>query len=327
MNDDITFVEKLTNSNDKKQHTTPTLAFLLSNFRLFIFKATQLYLRHPLKLFKPIKYDTLFYLRIVDKYHAGLKKSSRYSNNMFINNLITNNSLCVIYRSIKTNGLSTLYDKVLPPLLANSISGTVLFTTYLTLNKMNSDLLFVNGFVSGIVNTFVNTPLQNFYNNKIINNEPKILELHKNNKSLIKYVITNFNKEDFKSNINTINKKQVMRLLYLREGLSYATYFSVFEKLNDKNKNVWNTLTSGIFATVSLQIVNYPLTRVESIMTNFNVNSYKDFSKSLNELKLFEKRSVTRILYQGFLRNTISNLPSMTTTLILLYYLIYFNNY
>lgn len=305
----------------KKEPKTPTVAFLLSNFRLFILKATQLYLRHPLKLFKPISYDALFYLRMIDKYNSGVNKNKRYSKNTIINNIITNNSLCVVFRAARKNGFSTLYDKVLPPLVANSISGTILFTTYLTLNKMNCDLPFFNGFASGIVNNFVNTPLQNFYVNKIINNQAEVIDLHKNNGSLIKYIISNFDKDSARSRSAHGNKRHVMLLAYAREGLAYATYFSLFERLNKKERGVWNTLSAGLLATVSLQLIKHPLSKLESIMHNFEVSSYRDVRRSINELKLLEKKSTLAILYQGFFRNTLSYLPSMTTTLILLDYL------
>lgn len=314
--------KNLTTSDGKKKNaSTPTVAFLLSNFRVFIFKSTQLYLRHPFKLFKPIKYDTLFYLRIVDSHSRGANKGNMYSRNSIINNVLANNSLCVVYRSVKMNGFSALYDKVLPPLIANSISGTVLFSSYLTLNKLNPESVFFNGVFSGVANNLVNTPLENFYKNKIINNESTLIELHKNNKSLIKYVFANFTRQNIKSAYPPGIRNHLLSLVYLREGFSYGTYFSVFEKVNEKGKNVWNTLAAGMLATVSLQLLNYPLHRLETIVTNFGVENKKTLRKAFEALKLLEKKSVTRILYQGFLKNTLSYLPSMTTTLILLDYL------
>ncbi|XBW36441.1 hypothetical protein QEN19_002019 [Hanseniaspora menglaensis] len=314
-----------TRENENKKKPKNTLqALLLSNFRLFIFKSTQIYLKNPLKLFKPTKYDTFFYLRVIDNYQHQLHNKQLYAKNVIINNIITNNSLCVIYRSIKVNGLKTIYDKVLPPLIANSISGTILFTTYLTIDKFNSGSVFFNGFVSGIVNTAVTRPLENFYKHKIIANQKEIIDLHKKNKSFIKYIYQNFDKASTLNSFKPGTEKQLLKLIYLREGLSYGIYFHVFESFKESEKSeksVWKTLSAGLLATGSLQLLNYPLTRLESIINNFGTKNLKSFAKAVDEIKMLEKRSTVSIFYQGFLKNTVSYMPSMTLTLLLLDYL------
>ena len=161
MNNDIYNLER-------RPKTAPEIGFLISSFRLLVYKTTQLYLRNPLKLFKPVKYDTLYFLRIIDN-HQSVVNQRRFVKNNLLNNIIQNNSLCVIYRTVKMSGLKTVYDKILPPLIANTVSGTVLFTTYLTLDRFQLYSSIINRFVATMVKNSINTPFENFYSNKLYN--------------------------------------------------------------------------------------------------------------------------------------------------------------
>ena len=303
---------------DGRPKTASELGFLLSSFRFAIYKTTQLYLRHPLKLFKPVKYDTLYFLRIIDN-HQSAVDSRRFSSNRLLNNIIQNNSLCVIYRTIKMSGLKTVYDKILPPLVANTVSGTILFSTYLTLDKFQLYSSFSNGVLAGLLNNAVNTPLENFYNNKILNNEKEIIEIHKKNKSLLRYIYKNINKESLMN--HSPSAKFLFPYVYLKEGLSYGVYFYVFEKFRKDNGNMWNVLKSGVLATISLQMINHPMKRLDAFSRHHSITGLKQFFITLRNVSVIKNQSYFNILYKNFVNDCFYKLPSMTGTLILLDYL------
>lgn len=303
---------------ERRPKTAPEIGFLISSFRLLIYKTTQLYLRNPLKLFKPIKYDTLYFLRIIDN-HQSVVNTRRFAKNNLLNNIIQNNSLCVIYRTVKMSGLKTVYDKILPPLIANTVSGTVLFTTYLILDKFQLYPSFVNGFVAGIVNNAVNTPLENFYTNKILNNQKQIIDIHQNNGSLLKYIYANVDRKSLTNHSRSANF--LFPYVYLKEGLSYGLYFYVFEKFRKDDDSMWNVLKSGVYATLALHSVNHPMKRLDMFSRTHGVTSLGQFFGTLKNVRLIKNESYFNILYKGFVKDCLYTLPSMTGTLLLLDYL------
>lgn len=303
---------------EKRSKTAPEIAFLVSSFRLAIFKTTQLYLRNPLKLFKPVKYDTLYFLRLIDN-HQSTTNNKRFAKHHLLNNIIQNNSLCVVYRSVKILGFKAIYDKILPPLVANIACGTALFTTYLTLDNLNYFSSFSNGFLSGIVNNAINTPLENFYNNKILNDQKKVIDIHQNNGSLLRYIYDNLDKNSIKN--HSISAKFLFPYVYLREGLSYGAYFYVFEKLGAGKEGLWDKLRSGIFATIALQSVNYPMKTFEQFNRHHGIISFPEFMRTFKNAKLIKGESYPGMLYKGFAKNCLFKIPTMTGTLILLDYL------
>ncbi|SGZ40996.1 uncharacterized protein HGUI_03196 [Hanseniaspora guilliermondii] len=303
---------------ERRSKTAPEIAFLVSSFRLAIFKTTQLYLRNPLKIFKPVKYDTLYFLRVIDNHQSKIT-SKRFANNNILNNIIQNNSLCVIYRSIKASGFKTIYDKILPPFVANTVSGTVLFTTYLTLDRLNYFSSFTNGFLAGIVNNAINTPLENFYNNKILNNQKRVIAIHQNGGSLLKYIYENLDRNSLKN--HSISAKFLFPYVYLKEGLSYGAYFYVFEIFKADKERMWDVLRSGVYAAISLQLVNHPMRNLDRFSRHHRITSLADFIKTLKSAKLVNRESYTKLLYKGFVKDCLFTLPTMTGTLILLDYL------
>lgn len=303
---------------EKRSKRAPEIALLVSSFRLAISKTIQLYLRNPLKFFKPVKYDTLYFLRLIDN-HQSTTNNKRFAKNHLLNNIIQNNSLCVIYRSVKISGLKAIYDKILPPLAANMACGTALFTTYLTLDNLNYFSSFSNGLLSGFVNNAINTPLENFYNNKVLNNQKQVLSIHQNNGSLLKFIYDNLDKNSLKN--HSISAKFLLPYVYLREGLSYGAYFYVFEKLGADKERLWDKLRSGIIATISLQSVNYPMKNLEQFSRHHKITSLSELMKTLKNAKLIKGEPYSSMLYKGFAKNCLFKIPSMTGTLILLDYL------
>lgn len=304
---------------EKRSKTAPEIGFLVSSFRLAIFKTTQIYLRDPLKLFKPAKYDTLYFLRLIDNHQSTIKKKKGFAKNSLLNNIIQNNSLCVVYRSVKVSGIKAIYDKMLPPLVANIACGTALFTTYLTLDNLSFFGSFSNGFLAGIVNNAVNSPLENFYNNKILNNEQKVIGIHENNGSLLKYIYNNLDKNSLKN--HNISAKFLFPYVYLREGLSYGAYFYVFEKFGADKEALWDKLRSGILATISLQSISYPMKNMELFSRHHRIASLTEFIGTFKNVKLTTGELYSSMLYKGFANNCLFKLPTMTGTLLLLDYL------
>jgi len=109
--------------------------------------------------------------------------------------------------------------------------------------------------------------------------------------------------------------------VYLKEGLSYGVYFYVFEKFRKDNGNMWNVLKSGVLATVSLQMINHPMKRLDAFSRHHSITGLKQFFITLRNVSVIKNQSYFNILYKNFVNDCFYKLPSMTGTLILLDYL------
>lgn len=107
-------------------HKSSNQAVTLSTagIRAVIYQLQALYLRTPVKLFRPSRFDYLAYVRELATKHDNLDRKP-YS-------LRTHSSLAMFINVIRKEGWKFIPEKVLPPLLANSATGLILYGTYLT---------------------------------------------------------------------------------------------------------------------------------------------------------------------------------------------------
>ncbi|CAH2352567.1 hypothetical protein CLIB1423_07S02498 [[Candida] railenensis] len=95
-----------------------------AGIRALIYQLQALYLRTPVKLFRPSRFDYLAYVRELANKHDNLD-GKPYS-------VRTHSSLAMLINVIRKEGWKFIPEKVLPPLLANSATGLILYGTYLT---------------------------------------------------------------------------------------------------------------------------------------------------------------------------------------------------
>lgn len=95
-----------------------------AGIRALVYQLQTLYLRTPVKLFRPLRFDYLAYVRqLANQYTGMLDKPYKFR---------THSSLGIIVSVWKREGWRFIPEKVLPPLLANSATGLILYVTYLT---------------------------------------------------------------------------------------------------------------------------------------------------------------------------------------------------
>ena len=92
--------------------------------RALIYQLQSIYLRTPIKLFRPSRFDYLAYVRALANKHDNIEnKPYRF---------MTHSSLGMVINVVRKQGWKFIPDQILPPLIANSATGVILYATYLT---------------------------------------------------------------------------------------------------------------------------------------------------------------------------------------------------
>lgn len=94
-----------------------------AGMRALIYQLLSIYLRTPLKLFRPSRFDYMVYVREQANKHTDiLSKPYKFR---------THSSLAILISVLKREGWRFIPDNILPPLIANSATGFILYGTYL----------------------------------------------------------------------------------------------------------------------------------------------------------------------------------------------------
>lgn len=235
------------------------------------------YIRVPVKLFKPARVDYSLLLR-----HSVDKMSGPP-------NYWANSTLGLLYRAIKTHGFRFLPDKLLPPMIANSAVGAVLYTSYLSalsvmqFAKGNEFPTFLQSLTSGAIagasQAIVATPLDNLatrFNTDILRN-PSL--------SLWKY------SRDTLWSIGPRAAYGGLILNLVKESSSFAVFFGVYETIKGPwyrgYRDWWQSpgyfhpegrkkslvlypsfvLLAGCAAACTIQLINYPLSKIQRLFS------------------------------------------------------------
>uniref|UniRef100_UPI00398F042E solute carrier family 25 member 53-like n=1 Tax=Pristiophorus japonicus TaxID=55135 RepID=UPI00398F042E len=162
-------------------------------------------------------------------------------------------------------GLIKLYRGILPPLLAKTIQGTLLFGTYDSLiGSMSAESTHlyhrcIAGSLSGIIEALVLTPFERVQN---------ILQDHRKDVKLpnIKIILKEFNSNSFKNKLQLGYYRGFLPIL-LRNGTGSALYFSfkdpIKNSLLDKGlPSAISAFVSGSFNGMMVCFILYPLSAV-----------------------------------------------------------------
>lgn len=107
-----------------KKSSNQAVSLSTAGIRALVYQLQALYLRTPVKLFRPSRFDYLAYVRAMADKHDDLSlKPWRFT---------THSSLAMLINTIKKEGWKFIPDQILPPLLANSATGIILYSSYLT---------------------------------------------------------------------------------------------------------------------------------------------------------------------------------------------------
>lgn len=213
---------------------------LTAGGRSIVYQMTSFYLRTPLKLFRPARFDYLHYLRIIltgeeksgdPKIRSSSRKLFRFLDPKYFNYL-ENSSLGILTKALNKYGWKVIPDRILPPLIANSITGVILYTTYLTTlhhfsnghastSQMKSPWdVWRSGFIAGATQAFVSTPIDAIYTRS---STSELLSSAK------KYDNLWFYGRDKLNEIGFIGCFGGFGITLIKESFGFAVYFTTFE--------------------------------------------------------------------------------------------------
>ncbi|SCU99176.1 LADA_0H18030g1_1 [Lachancea dasiensis] len=214
--------------------------------RSLVYQLTSFYLRTPLKLFRPARFDYLHYLRVLlvgdDKAvaadqkitHAKAMRKSQFWNPRYLYYL-ENSSIGLLSKGLNKYGWRVIPERVLPPLIANSAAGVVLYTTYLTtlthFSKSSDNNIptchspwdvMRAGFIAGAAQAIASAPIDAIYTRS---SAEQLLTHAKNYDNLWIYGLRKLQE------IGLVGCFGGFGLSLVKECAGFATYFTVFELL------------------------------------------------------------------------------------------------
>jgi hypothetical protein len=104
------------------QRSTQLVSATSASIRAIMLQLTSIYIRTPAKLFRPARFD---YLTVSRMLLANELAGKPY-------HIFTHSSPALLYKSVRRLGWKFIPNQVLPPLIANSAIGIILYSTYLT---------------------------------------------------------------------------------------------------------------------------------------------------------------------------------------------------
>ena len=325
---------------DHSKSSNSIIGALSAAGRTMTYRLTTFYLRTPLKLFRPPRFDYLHYIR------ASLANDPALSGAKFYQR----SSIHLLNHALNKYGWRIIPEKVLPPLILNSITGVVLYTTYLqTRWTLNRDVeggtpayyhnIYKAGLIAGAAQALVSTPVDAIFARQTTDELVSQMSQHRN---LWRYGWDKWRQ------IGVRGCYGGFALALPKESLGFATYFWAFEYIKDKYRedvhdskyvNRAIIFVSGVTSAILLQLIQYPMGRVEKVhqqrlealdLTHKPYNhAYRETWAHLYRIHRGStlpgsKRCpllLSRWLYRGFLRNTLAVIPGTTAGLLFLNYL------
>lgn len=235
------------------------------------------YIRAPVKLFKPARFDYSLLLRHTVEQPKAVKNSW------------SETTPGLLWRAIQVHGLRFVPDRLLPPMIANSVVGAILYTAYLSSlsivqfargneNPTFGQAVFCGAF-AGAAQAVVATPLDNL----AIRFDSDVLR--DKDVSLWKY------SRDTLWKIGPRVAYGGVMLNVLKESSSFGIFFGVYEFIKGpvfrKYRNWWQSpgffypegrpksrvlypsfvLVAGCAAACAVQLINYPMSKVQRLVT------------------------------------------------------------
>lgn len=219
------------NTTTKTNNQAVTLS--TAGIRAVLYQLQALYLRTPVRLFRPSRFDYLAYVRALADKHDGINlKPWKFT---------THSSIALMVNAVKKEGWKFIPDQVLPPLIANSATGMILYGTYLTTldfldtnSKKQSGYGFYYspldtwraGFVAGAAQSLAAAPVDAIYARsstaEMINGNHQNLWIYGLNKL---------------KEIGLVGVFAGYAFSFLKESFGFAFYFCTFEIVKNQFYN------------------------------------------------------------------------------------------
>lgn len=257
--------------------------------RALFLQLQALYLRTPVKLFRPSRFDYMVYVREqVSQSSDILSKPYRFH---------THSGLALLARVIRDKGWKIVPDQILPPLIANSATGVILYATYLTTldafdktrhrelspsPKRNSQGYHTfdtwrAGLIAGAVQSLVAAPLDAIYSRLTLSD--RIEGKHQGWWNYVGHKL---------KQIGVVGVFAGFGFSLVKESFGFAFYFSTFELVKTRGYN----LTYNV------------ISRYRKLKAS--VKNLFGYSDNLNmlvnpEIISLEQKRLTRILKSSFI--------------------------
>lgn len=267
-----------TNTNLKSKNNQK-VSLSTAGIRALIYQLQTLYLRTPVKLFRPSRFDYMAYVRQVADKHDNISLKP-YS-------FRTHSTIGMLVSVVRKEGWKFIPDQVLPPLIANSATGLILYGTYLTALDSFADSKARNvshysaidtwkaGFIAGAAQSLAAAPVDAIYAR--LSAAEMLNGSHEN---LWQYGL--FKLRD----VGLVGVFAGYGFSLVKESIGFAFYFSTFEVVK----------TRGYELTYRL-ITNYRKAK-QYLGTKFSINQEQ---KQVDEqLVRLEQTRLTKILKSSF---------------------------
>ena len=209
---------------------------LTAGIRALVYQLQALYLRTPVKLFRPLRFDYLAYVRqLANKYTGMLDKPYRFRTHL---------SLGILMLVYKEEGWRFIPEKVLPPLVANLATGLILYVTYLSAlehfdprtrraNMVYSPVdTWRAGFLAGMAQSLAAAPIDAIYTRLLA--LELLLGKHEN---LWVYGLNKLKE------VGLVGVFAGYLFLFVKELFGFAFYFSTFEAVKTHGYRMAYSLT------------------------------------------------------------------------------------
>lgn len=207
-----------------------TVTLSTAGVRAIVYQLQSIMLRTPAKLFRPSRFDYFAVIRARAEQYDNLKDKPY--------KLRTHSTLAMLVKVIRKEGWKLIPDQILPPFIANSVSGMVLYSTYLGITGSESPSYWDSwkgGFVAGAVQSFVAAPVDAIFT-----------------RSSVSEVINGLHQNLWVYGVNKLKEIGLSGVFagyafsFVKESLGFAFYFSTFETIKTKFYN----MTYGILVSM-----------------------------------------------------------------------------
>ncbi|GEQ70036.1 hypothetical protein JCM33374_g3712 [Metschnikowia sp. JCM 33374] len=221
----------LRNDSDPKT-SYQSVSLSTAGLRALVYQLQTIYLRTPIKLFRPSRFDYMVYVREQANKHTNiLSKPYKFR---------THSSLAILISVLKREGWRFIPDNILPPLIANSATGAILYGTYLaTLDSLSTHRgphanfayspvdTWRAGFLAGAVQSLVAAPLDAIYSRSTT--AEMMSGKHEN---LWRYGVYKLKE------IGLVGVFAGYAFSLVKESFGFAFYFSTFELIKTRGYNL-----------------------------------------------------------------------------------------
>ncbi|AMD20614.1 HDL130Cp [Eremothecium sinecaudum] len=200
--------------------------------RSLVYQLTTFYLRSPMKLFRPVRYDFKDYLKVMlqedEKPLKELTGRSRFWNPKYTYYL-ENSTVGVLTKAVNRYGWKVVHERIIPPIVLNSAAGIVLYTTYLvTLERFTGGKtetaavhnVAMAGFLAGTAHAVTSAPIDAIHIRSMASNATSA---NNHPKNLWFYGIDKFKE------IGLTKCFGGFGLSLVKESIGFAAYFTTFE--------------------------------------------------------------------------------------------------